>query len=144
MLCLLDTSALLAHYRREQGSEIVQALFESEDTEVATASPVLTEFARRVRVLGVEEHAVLEVLDGYRTLMGEVWPVDEPAARAAILIAWRSPLRVPLVDALIAGVSSSRGAILVHRDEHFRGIPQALMRQLDLLGENDTSAFQGA
>jgi predicted nucleic acid-binding protein len=48
----------------------------------------------------------------------------------------RTPHRLPLVNALIAAVAQTRHAILVHRDEHMRSIPSALVRQEDL---NDDS-----
>jgi len=47
MIYLLDTSALLAHYRDEEGAPKVQALFEDEDASIAIASITLTEFSRR-------------------------------------------------------------------------------------------------
>jgi predicted nucleic acid-binding protein len=38
MRYLLDTSAVLAHYRREKGWEAVQTIFESVDTLIAAAA----------------------------------------------------------------------------------------------------------
>ena len=52
MTFLLDTSALLAHYREEVGAEQVQALFDRDDHELLLASVSLPEFARRLRDLG--------------------------------------------------------------------------------------------
>ena len=52
---VLDTSALLAHYRQETGWQPVQALFEADDTELILVSVSLTEFGRRLRELGATE-----------------------------------------------------------------------------------------
>lgn len=52
MIYLLDTSALLAHYRDEVGAARVQALFEREEDELLLASVSLPEFARRLKDLG--------------------------------------------------------------------------------------------
>ncbi|MCX7110926.1 MAG: hypothetical protein NTX45_12525 [Proteobacteria bacterium] len=52
MLYLFDTSALLAHYRREAGWQQVQAIFDDATTDILLASLTLTEFARRLRELG--------------------------------------------------------------------------------------------
>lgn len=52
MRYLLDTSALLAHYRQESGWETVQALFEDDMAELIIAAITLTEFGRRLRDLG--------------------------------------------------------------------------------------------
>jgi len=61
-----------------------------------------------------------------------VAPVDAAVAFAASVIGWRTPRRLPLVDALIAAVAQVRDAMLVHRDEHMRAIPPELLRQHDL------------
>ena len=52
MLYLFDTSALLAHYRRESGWQQVQAIFDDDAADILLASVTLTEFARRLRELG--------------------------------------------------------------------------------------------
>ena len=53
MSYLLDTSALLAHYRQEEGGEEVQALFDDAKTQIVLASVSLVEFARRLRDLAL-------------------------------------------------------------------------------------------
>ena len=67
MIYLLDTSAVLIHYRQEPGSERVLCLF------------------------------------------------DDPASVV-----------------LLSNSAQQRGACLVHRDGHFRAIPVALLRTIDL------------
>lgn len=132
MRYLLDTSALLAHFRQEKGWETVQAIFENEEAEIVIACVSLTEFGRRLRDLGVSEAATQETLANYQFLCTEVIPVDTAAALTAFTISCRTPHRLPLIDSLIAAVAKGQNAILVHRDEHMRGIPAELLQQSDL------------
>jgi predicted nucleic acid-binding protein len=129
---LLDTLALLAHYRQEVGWEQVQALFEAEEADLMAAKISLTEFGRRLRDLGATEAEMEETLANFQLLLIEVVPIDTVVAKAAFLIGCRTPHRLPLADALIAAVAQTRAARLVHRDEHMRLIPSTLIVQLDL------------
>ncbi len=132
MRYLLDTSALLAHYRQEDGWQEVQALFETDEADLIAASVSLTEFGRRLRELGANETEAEEVLSAYQLLFTEIASVDVAVARAAFVLGCRTPRRLPLVDALIAAVAQARAAVLVHRDEHMRSIPPELVHQQDL------------
>jgi predicted nucleic acid-binding protein len=132
MRYLLDTSALLAHYRQEHGWEMVQAVFEDNEAEIIMVSVSLTEFGRRLRDLGAPATIAQETLTSYQLLCAEVAPVDAATALAALAIGYHTPRRLPLVDALIAAVAQVRDAVLVHRDEHMRSIPPVLLRQNDL------------
>ena len=104
MRYLLDTSALLAHYRQEHGWEMVQAVFEDNEAEIIMASVSLPEFGRRLRDLGASETIAQETLTSYQLLCAEVAPVDAATALAALAIGYHTPRRLPLVDALIAAV----------------------------------------
>ena len=132
MRYLLDTSALLAHYRQEEGWQEVQALFETDEADLIAASVSLTEFGRRLRELGANETEAEEVLSAYQLLFTEIASVDVAVARAAFVLGCRTPRRLPLVDALIAAVAQAKAAVLVHRDEHMRSIPLELVLQQDL------------
>lgn len=132
MRYLLDTSALLAHYRQEAGWEEVQALLEVDGAELLVASLTLTEFGRRMRDLGATEDEVEDVLSNYQLLFTAVVALDAAVARAAFVIGCRTPRRLPLADALIAAAAQARDAVLVHRDEHMRPIPAELVTQRDL------------
>ena len=132
MIYLLDTSALLAHYREESGWEQVHALFTGGDTEIIIASVTLTEFARRVRDLGAAEADIGKTLANYQLLFAAVTSVDAAVAWAAFELGCRMPKRLPLVDALIAATAQLRNACMVHRDEHMAAIPTELVRQLRL------------
>jgi predicted nucleic acid-binding protein len=137
MRYLLDTSALLAHHRQETGWEVVQAIFEADEAEIIMACISLTEFGRRLRDLGASAAIIQETVANYQLLCTEVAPVDTAVAFAALVIGWRTPRRLPLVDALIAAVAQVRGAVLVHRDGHMRAIPLDLLQQNDLGAPSD-------
>lgn len=132
MRYLLDTSALLAHYRKEAGWEAVQALFESSNAEIIIASISLTEFSRRLRDLGATEAEAIEITASYQLLCDYVASVDVETAMAAFSIGCRTPRRLPLADALIAATAQRHAATLVHRDEHMRAIPAESLPQRDL------------
>ncbi len=134
MRYLLDTSALLAHYRQEAGWDEVQALFEDDEAELMIASLSLTEFGRRLRELGAADSAVEGVLSEYELLFNDVVALDTAVAKAAFVIGCRTPRRLPLADALIAAAAQARDAVLVHRDEHMRPLPVELVRQRELAG----------
>jgi predicted nucleic acid-binding protein len=129
---LLDTSALLAHYRQEAGWDEVQALFEDDEAELMIASLSLTELGRRLRELGAADSAVEGVLSEYELLFNDVVALDAAVAKAAFVIGCRTPRRLPLADALIAAAAQARDAVLVHRDEHMRPLPVELVRQREL------------
>lgn len=129
---LLDTSALLAHHRQEPGWETVQSVFEAVDSEPLIASLSLTELARRFRELGASDDDARKTSSEYRALASEVVAIDADIALGAFDLACRTATRLPLADALIAAAAKSRGARLVHRDAHMRGIAPELVEQLDL------------
>ena len=137
---LLDTSALWAHFRREPGWNRVQELFEAPETEVLASSLSLTEFARRLRVLGATREEARSAAEAYRELVNEVVPVDEEVALAAFDLACEISERLPLADSLIAAAARVRGACLVHRDQHMVSIPARLVEQIDLSAEPSEEA----
>ena len=136
MLYLFDTSALLAHYRRESGWQQVQAIFDDAAADILLASVTFTEFARRLRELGASDAEARQTAEAYRLLVSNVVAIDERLAFAAFDLARATPKRLPLADSLIAAAASERGACLVHRDEHMRHIPENLLRQLMLSAES--------
>lgn len=135
---LLDTSALLAHSRQEPGWERVQALFEDDSCEILAASPSLTEFARRLHVLGATVEQARRGAEDYRDLLDEIILVDERVAFAAFEIGCAMDERLPLVDALIAAAAREQSACLVHRDHHMAAIPASVLEQVDLSKQPDS------
>ena len=126
MRYLLDTSALLAHYRKEQGSAEVQRLFESTDSELLLASVSITEFGRRLRELGANERELTATVDAYLAVCDRIVPVDTVVARLALEVGEHSLGRVPLVDLLIAACAQSMDAILVNRDKHMASLSNSV------------------
>jgi predicted nucleic acid-binding protein len=134
---LLDTSALLAHWRQEPGWARVQALFEAGDSEILAASVSLAEFARRLRDLGATVEEARHAAEDYMEALDELVPVDESVALAAFDIGCETTERLPLIDALIAAAARQRNACLVHRDRHMAAIPASVIEQIDLATESD-------
>lgn len=132
MTYLLDTSALLLHFRQETGAEQVQQLFDDDDAVLLVASLSLPEMARRLRDLGSSPSDARRVVADYQGTFAEVVPVDATIALLSFDLSVRMPERLPLVDALIAAAAFSRQACLVHRDKHLRTIPATILPQLDL------------
>lgn len=129
MRYLLDTSAILAHYRQEAGWQEVQTLFETEDAEIFWSVVSLAEFGRRLKTLGAKEADILFVMDTYALLFTEIIEVDPAIAKLAFVMGCRTPQRLPLIDALIAATAAGQQAILVHRDDHMTAIPAELLQQ---------------
>lgn len=129
MTYVFDTSAILAHYRQQTGADFVQAVFDNEEIEIAIASVSLAEFARRLFELGSTDIETAQTLVAYEALFARIIPIDQVVAQTAIHISRQSPKRIPLIDALIAAVAKSCGAVLVHADAHMLAIPFDLVEQ---------------
>lgn len=129
---LLDTSALLAHFRHETGWEEVQRIFEDPEAVVFLAGVSLAEFARRLNELGAPREEIDQTVSDYELLFAAIAPVEAPTAKAAYEIGRSTPARLPLIDALIAAVARELNAILAHRDHHMAAIPEAILEQLYL------------
>lgn len=127
MRYILDTSALLAHHRNEEGADRVQELFEESGAQIFVASITLTEFSRRMRALEVTPAEISRMLGDYCLLFRSIVSIDGAIARQAFVISEAGEERIPLADSLIAAAAASINATLVHRDSHFSGIP---IRQL--------------
>ncbi len=132
MRYLLDTSALLAHYRGETGAQGVQAIFEDETAEIFISAVTLAELSRRLHDLGVPADALFVGLSSYEAACNAVLPVDAETARAAYRLIRATPTRLPLVDALIAATATQAAATLVHRDAHLSAIPASELSQQTL------------
>jgi predicted nucleic acid-binding protein len=134
MTHLLDTSAILAHYLDESGADEVESLLAQGPGSVALAAPSWVELDTRLRELVSEveerENAFLQYTVSLTTLL----PVDAESSLAAIRLRNAAPGRLPLADALIAGVADAAGLTLVHRDPHFDTIPG--MKVLRLPGKD--------
>jgi predicted nucleic acid-binding protein len=119
---LLDTSALLAHWRNEAGAERVQAVLDDADNEVQICSLSVTELARRLKALGAEDAEARGTALQYAGLADKVISIDTAVALRAFELGAAGSARLPLADALIAASAAVSGATLVHRDPHFEGL----------------------
>ncbi len=127
--CLLDTTALLAHYRNESGAGQVQAILDDREQEVLISAISITEFARRLEALGAPLAEARSTALEYAGLADMVVPVDAAIAIRAFELGSASTNRLPLADAMIAACAGVHEAVLVHRDPHFDGIPEGLLRK---------------
>ena len=128
MIVVLDTSALLAHHRDEEGADRVQSLFEDSDIQLLIASVTLAEFGRRMLELGASSQEVQKILSDYKHLLDGVVSIDEEIAMKALSLAEQATKRIPLVDSLIAAVACLKKATLLHRDQHFESIPKEFLK----------------
>ena len=129
---LLDTSAILAHYRDEVGTKTVEELFDDDSAEVCISSLSITELARRILELGSDSATARAESLVYAGLASRVIPVDAAVAIRAFELGAAATSRLPLIDALIAASAAISGAILVHRDSHFDALPEGLPERLFL------------
>ena len=111
---LLDTTAILALYRDEQGADIVEGIFEKRErgeAEVLVSSVTLFEMMYLAISEQGQDKAFRFFLDIRSLDMQEVWPDEATLWRAAQL------KQVGLTDsgALTAACASAKGAVLVHK-----------------------------
>ena len=129
---LLDTSALLAHFREESGYDVVERLLAEHSREVFISAITWLEFHVCLKALISDAKARAETLAIYGELLAEARPVTQEVARAAFDLREQILPRIPNGDALIAATAKLEGATLVHRDPHLSAIPPRLVKQIVL------------
>lgn len=129
---VLDTSALLAYYLKENGWEVVHQLIFDATCQPRVSSATWLEFQVRLSDLTNIPAQRAEVMDLYRALLGQGIPADDAVAARANHLRQIAANRLPNMDALIAATAAEHGAILVHRDPHMAGIPMSAVLQLVL------------
>lgn len=129
---LLDTSAVLAHFRREPGHEQVQELFQDATASILLSAPTLLEMDVALKPRIPDEGERHEVVEFYGGRLAEVVSVDSTAVEKAIVLKNASSRRIPAMDALVAGCALAHSATLVHRDPHFDAIPPERLQVLRL------------
>ena len=129
---LLDTTALLAHFRDEPGHVRVQEILTDRDADILVSALSVAEFARRMRALGASLDEARQAAFDYASLANTVVHVDTAVALRAFELGGVASERLPLVDALIAASAMLHDAVLVHRDSHFSSIPEDLLPQIFL------------
>jgi predicted nucleic acid-binding protein len=133
---LLDTSALLAHFRNETGAGEVQAIFEDAGNAVGISVVSIAEFGIRLSTLGMSQPDMHAIISSYQELLDDVLPLTEDIAIRATSLKTSASARLPLVDALIAATAISENATLVHRDAHFLALTGREVKQFALTGSS--------
>jgi predicted nucleic acid-binding protein len=129
---LLDTSAILAHFLGEPGSDTVAKLLAGGPETAALAAPSWAELDRRLGELIPDAAEARRIRLLYTRDLCAFIPLDEAAVDAAMDIQRAAIKRLPLIDTLIAGCAAAHNLILVHRDEHLATIPSAKLPTLRL------------
>lgn len=124
---LLDTSAILAFVLQERGGERVGSLLEEERVYIAAPSWL------ELRVRLEREEAGAELLQLLESGILTSVDITAEVARRGFGLKSAATERVPVVDALIAGAAAVHEYTLVHRDDHFLGIPAGMLTQ-EMLG----------
>ncbi len=132
MIFLLDTSAILVFYRKEPEVDQVLALFDDPQHDILLSTVSVAEFGRKLRELGKNSGEIEDTLDQFIQLFSRIVPIDEVVARASLRLVESVPLRLPMVDSLIAASALVHGACLVHKDKHMAAIPSEVLPTLDL------------
>ena len=142
MRLLLDTSAIVCLVEREFGWEVAKARMAS-SSEIYISALTVVEFTKRCLARGETEAQVRQSVDEMISLIHEVISTDEAIAKLVLTIAVNATSRVPTVDSIIAATAIQHGAVLLHRDAHFRSIPQTLLHQEELPAPNSIKAKEG-
>lgn len=129
---LLDTSAILAHFLDEPGSDLVTQLLSAGKNRVFLSAPSWAELERRLGELILDQEEADRVLAFYTQELCGFLPLDEASVRAAIELRRSSTNRIPLVDSLIAGSAFAHKMVLVHRDGHMEKIQDAHQKVIAL------------
>ncbi len=139
MRLVLDTSAIVCLVEREFGWEVAKARMAS-SSEVSISALTVVEFIKRCLARGENEAQAQQSADEMISLVHEVIPTDQAIANLVLTISVHSTSRVPTVDSIIAATAIQHGAVLLHRDAHFRGIPQTMLHQEELPAPNSVEA----
>lgn len=128
---LLDTSALLAHYRQEEGHQRVHSVLQDKSSTIFICSLSLTEVARRLRELGASPEGAKEAALAYANLSDRVLAVDAATAIRAFELSSTARERIPLANSLIAATAQLSESILLHRDAHFSALSSIRQSLID-------------
>jgi predicted nucleic acid-binding protein len=110
----------------------VLTLFDDPQHDILLSTVSVAEFGRKLRELGKNQEEIKETLDLFMQLFSRVVPLDEVVARTSLQLTDSIPLRLPMVDALIAASARVPEACLVHKDKHMAAIPPEVLPTLNL------------
>ena len=102
--------------------------------DIITASSVISiaELDSRLKSLRLSEVDTRQVIETYESSIDNWISADLAVVEEAIELRRQAPVRLPLVDALIAASAAINDAILVHRDKHMMSIPSEFLCQNNL------------
>ena len=92
---LLDTSAILAHYRKQSGWEKVGQLLAEDTPAVGLCSVSITELGVRLKQLGVAEADRTQIIHDYLAIAGSVLPIPDPSPSLRWRFAAKAPCACP-------------------------------------------------
>jgi predicted nucleic acid-binding protein len=136
---LLDTSAVVCIVEKESGWLVAREKV-SEFDKVLISALTIAEYARRCLSRGDSVAQAKLAVEGVLIMVDEVIAVDQQIALRMLNVVAHSTSRVPTIDAIIAATAIQHGAVLLHRDAHFRGIPQTMLHQEELPAPNSGEA----
>lgn len=123
---LLDTSAVLAYYQGEAGSDVVRGIFEARERgEAAIFISFMTIFELAYILTSREgdREAFSFILKLRNLRMDEVWPDEDLMWRAT---ATKALGGLSVADAFIAASAMAEQAVLVHKDPEFEALQPGL------------------
>ena len=132
MTYILDTSALLIHYKSESGASQVRSLFESSEDDVGLSVLSLFEFELWLLRNGTTAPTRKEIMNEYLELVDFVEVLTPQVTAEAVILRSQAAERIPAIDTLIASTALLADATLVHRDAHFSALPTGRPAQLVL------------
>lgn len=123
-MILLDTNVLSELMRPTPNVAVLSWIESVDDDSLATAAPVIAELLTGVALLppGRRRDQLADALDGILAAFDRrIWAFDDTAAAEyAVVVASRRGRGAPIstMDAQIAAIARSRGAVLATRDIH--------------------------
>jgi predicted nucleic acid-binding protein len=129
---LLDTSAVLAHFLDEPGSDVVSRILAGGKKKALLCAPSWAELERRLAELVPDADEAERVWMLYTQELCGFLPLDADSVRAAIDLRRSAEGRLPLIDALIAGCASANDLELVHRDSHMDRLSRENLKIISL------------
>ena len=139
MKLVLDTSAVVCIVEEEPGWLVAQEKIREFD-QVLISALTIAEYARRCISRGKSVEQTKLAIDSVLVMVDEVIAVDEQIARRMLTVVKQATARVPIIDAIIAATAVQHGAVLLHRDAHFRNIPQTMLHQEELPAPSNIKA----
>jgi predicted nucleic acid-binding protein len=128
---LLDSSAFFAFFFDEPGRQRVEELLRDPAVEAGLCVLTGVELWARLKAEGRDEVFEQEWED-HLPLFERIISVDLALCLKAIELRRAATARLPTIDSLIAAAAAEYGAVLVHRDPHFKLIPGDLLKQESL------------